>query len=131
MPSPFVLPDDIGFYIFNNMKRTKRAIAMLEEMGKIERMERGKLCKMKGREHFNHQTWQNGRNHVHYVPREDVEDLRHAISGYTRFIALAEQYADEIICATRREHARLHPRPPRQTTASTRVRKKSPRKASD
>lgn len=56
---------------------------------------------MKGRDHFNHQTWRNGRNAVRYVPRNRVEDLRAAIDGYARFMILAEQYADEIIRLTR------------------------------
>ena len=75
-------------------------------------MERGKICQMKGRVHFNHQTWQNGRNLVRYLPREQVEDLQTAIDGYARFNALAQQYADEIIRLTRLEHARKHPKGP-------------------
>jgi hypothetical protein len=43
---------------------------------------------MAGRPHYNHQTWQNGRNVVRYVPAE------------------AEEYADEIIRRTRQEHAK-------------------------
>ena len=69
----------------------------------IERMERGKLCQMTGRPHYNHQTWRNGRNEVRYVPAGEVEALQKAIEGYQAFIALAEQYADEVIQATRRE----------------------------
>ena len=79
------------------MKATQKAITLLEAMGKIEQMERGKVCKMKGREHVNHQTWQNGCNHVRYVTREEVEDLQGAIDGYARFTALAQRYADEVI----------------------------------
>lgn len=109
------------------MKATQKAIKLLEEMGKIERMERGKLCKMTDREHFNHQTWQNGRNHVRYVPREELEDLQEAIDGYARFTELAQRYADEIIRLTRREHARRHPKPSRRATTSTLPREKSPR----
>jgi hypothetical protein len=100
------------------MKPTRKAVALLEEMGRIERMERGKICQMKGREHFNHQTWRNGRNLVRYVPREEVEDLQAAIDGYARFQQLAQHYADEIIRLTRCEHARTHPRRPRRDTAS-------------
>ena len=58
------------------MKASQKAIRLLEQMGKIDRMERGKVCQMKGREHFNHQTWQNGRNRVRYVPREQLKDLQ-------------------------------------------------------
>lgn len=83
------------------MKATPKAKKLLGEMAKIDRMERGKVCQMKGREHFNHQTWHEGRNVVRYVPRNEVEELRAATDGYTRFMALAEQYADEIIRITR------------------------------
>jgi hypothetical protein len=113
------------------MKATQKATQLLEEMGKIQRMERGKICKMKGREHFNHQTWQHGRNQVRYVPREEIEDLQQAIDGYARFTKLAQQYAEQIIRLTRREHARRHPRQPRRTTTSSSARKKSPPKRPD
>ena len=72
-------------------------------MAQIECMERGKICQMAGRPHYNHQTWQDGRNVVRYVPADEVDDLQKAIEGYTLFRALAEQYADEIIRATRKE----------------------------
>ena len=69
-------------------------------------MERGKLCQMSGRPHYNHQTWRNGRNEVRYVPKDDVEELNKDIAGYQLFIKLAEQYADEVIRATRRQRER-------------------------
>lgn len=80
-----------------NMKR------LLERMAEIERMERGKLCRMTGRPHYNHQTWHNGRNEVRYVPASQAAALRKALEGYQLFIKLAEQYADEVIRVTRRE----------------------------
>ena len=79
---------------------------ILERMAKIERMERGKLCQMAGRPHYNHQTWQDGRNVVRYVPASETGALQEAIEGYRQFIALAEQYADEVIHMTRRETER-------------------------
>ena len=72
-------------------------------MAAIERMERGKLCRMTGRPHYNHQTWHNGRNEVRYVPADEADALQRAIEGYQLFIALAEQYADEAIRLTQRE----------------------------
>lgn len=66
-------------------------------------MERGKLCRMGGRPHYNHQTWRDGRNVVRYVPASQADFLREAIDGYQQFIKLAEQYADEVIKQTRRE----------------------------
>lgn len=76
---------------------------LLERMSKIERMERGKLCQMGRRPHYNHQTWRDGRNEVRYVPKEEVAELKKDIAGYQLFAKLAEQYAGEIIGATRRE----------------------------
>ena len=76
---------------------------LLKRMAEIGRMERGKLCRMTGRPHYNHQTWYNGRNEVRYVPAREAAALRKDIEGYQLFIKLAEQYADEVIRITRRE----------------------------
>lgn len=72
----------------------------------IERMERGKICQMGARPHYNHQTWQDGRNVVRYVPVEEVASLQQAIDGYNLFVKLAEEYADEIILYTRAKNAK-------------------------
>ncbi len=85
------------------MKQTKKMQRLLERMAAIERMERGKLCQMSGRPHYNHQTWRDGRNEVRYVPKDEVAALKKDIAGYQLFIKLAEQYADEVIRASRRE----------------------------
>ena len=79
---------------------------LVERMAQIERMERGKLCKMSGRPHYNHQTWQNGKNVVRYVPAEEAPFVEEAIEGYALFKRLAESYADEVIERTRRERER-------------------------
>jgi hypothetical protein len=88
---------------------------LLERMAKIECMERGKLCTMTGRAHYNHQTWRNGRNEVRYVPAGEKAALQKAIEGYQLFIKLAEQYVDEAIRWTRRERttkkSRREPKP--------------------
>jgi len=89
-----------------SMKHTKRMERLLEHMAAVERMERGKLCRMGGRPHYNHQTWQNGKNVVRYVPKGEVEELKRDIAGYQQFMNLAEQYADEVIKACRRERMR-------------------------
>jgi hypothetical protein len=88
------------------MKVTKKMQRLFERMAKIERMERGKLCPMGGRPHYNHQTWQDGRNVVRYVPKDEVSDLKKDIAGYQLFTKLAGEYADEIIRQTRRERAK-------------------------
>ncbi len=88
------------------MKTTKKMQRLLERMAKIDRMERGKLCPMGRRPHYNHQTWQDGRNVVRYVLKDDVSDLEKDIAGYQLFTKLAGEYADEVIRQTRRERAK-------------------------
>ena len=85
---------------------------LLERMARIERMERGKVCKMTGRTHYNHQTWQNGRNVARYVPADSVALLHEAIEGYQLFIQLSRQYADLIIRRTRAQTVSKTKRPP-------------------
>ena len=85
------------------MKQTAKMKRLLERMANIKQMERGTLCRMTGRSYYNHQTWRNGRNEVHYVSAGEVEDVRKAIVGYQLFMKLAEQYADEVIRLTRCE----------------------------
>lgn len=92
------------------MKTTKEMKRLLERMAEIARMERGKLCRMGGRPHYNHQTWRDGKNLVRYVRAEEADFLKEAISGYQQFIKLAEQYADEVINQTHREQEKLFPK---------------------
>lgn len=103
------------------MKPTKKMQKLLEQMAQIERMERGKLCAMGERPHYNHQTWQDGKNVVRYVPAGEAKFVTNAIEGYERFRKLAEQYADEVIRQTRTERGREFPK----RKASTKARKKS------
>jgi hypothetical protein len=84
------------------MEHSSKMKKLLERMVSIERMERGKLCRMTGRSQYNHQTWRNGRNEVRYVPESEAAALREAIEGYQRFMKLAEAYVDEVIERTRR-----------------------------
>jgi len=85
------------------MELSSKMKRLLERMAAIERMERGKLCQMTGRPHYNHQTWRHGRNEVRYVPADEVAALQEAIDGYQLFLKLTEEYADEVIKRTRRE----------------------------
>jgi hypothetical protein len=101
------------------MKKTSEIHPWLQRLAGIARMERGKLCRMTGRPHYNHQTWQDGRNVSRYVPREDVAALQEAIDGYRRFMQLAQAYADEVIRRTREE---------RLKAAATRKRSKRQRR---
>lgn len=65
-------------------------------------MERGKLCNMTEKEHYNLQAWHEGKNEVRYVREEDRDAVEEAIEGYKLFSKLAVQYSDEIIQKTRR-----------------------------
>jgi len=91
------------------MKPSKKAQQLLARMGAIERMERGKLCRMTGRPHYNLQAWRHGRNEVRYIPEAQREAVQQAIDGYRLFHQLAEQYADEVVKQTRRELAKRFP----------------------
>jgi len=88
---------------------------LLERMGRIKRMERGTICRLTARPHYNHQTWQDGRNLVRYVPAVQVAALQAAIDGYRLFMKLARQYAEEIIQRTRRERSQKPPGRKRST----------------
>lgn len=94
-----------------SMNHTKKMQRLLERMAKIERMERGKLCRMGGRPHYNHQTWKEGRNVVRYVPVQEADFLQEAIDGYHHFLQLVEHYADEVIKQTRREREKAFAKP--------------------
>ena len=85
------------------MKSTKKAERILKKIAEIQAMERGKISRMKGRNHFNHQTWSGGRNEVRYVPARDLPDLQEAIDGYAQFMKLTQEYADELIRLSRQE----------------------------
>jgi hypothetical protein len=102
------------------MNATKKMQRLLEQMSQIGRMERGKLCRMGDRPHYNHQSWQDGRNRVRYVPAEEKDFLQEAINGYHQFMKLAQRYADEVITQTQKERDKLFPKrakekKPRQT----------------
>lgn len=106
------------------MKQTKKMKQLLERMAQITRMERGKLCRLGRRPHYNHQTWQDGRNVVRYVPDKETGFLQEAIKGYQQFTKIAEQYADEVIKQTRREREELFPKHrTKKGTSTKRVKK--------
>ena len=71
-------------------------------MAAIDRMERGKLCPMRGGRYYNLQSWEGGRNVVRYVRADEVKAVRQAVEGYTRFMDLARRYADSVVQDTRK-----------------------------
>lgn len=83
---------------------------ILEEIRQIQQMERGKLCPMRDGRYYNHQSWQEGRNVVAYVPAEQVSSFQKAIAGYQRYLELTQAYADQIIQRTRQQRAKAFPK---------------------
>lgn len=86
------------------MKDKFKPEAILRRIARIERMERGKLCRMGAGAYYNHQTWENARNVVRYVAQKDIADLQKAIDGYQHYLELTKVYADGIIRRTRQRH---------------------------
>ena len=69
-------------------------------------MERGALCPIREGPtgaYYNHQSWEQGCNHVRYVPAAQVASLRKAMAGYSRFMELIQAYVEQVIRKTRRE----------------------------
>ena len=83
--------------------------ALLKKISAIQTMERGTLCPMQDGRYYNHQTWQDGRNVVRYVPRSEVKELKKAIAGYRRFMKLTQQYADLTIQDSREKRKKASP----------------------
>jgi hypothetical protein len=83
------------------MKAKSKPEILLKQIARIQWMERGKLCAMRAGAHYNHQTWEQGRNVVRYVSRPRVASLRKAIAGYQQYLKLTQTYADQIIRRTR------------------------------
>jgi hypothetical protein len=83
------------------VKAKSKPEAILKQIARIQWMERGKLCPMLDGAYYNHQTWQNGRNVVRYVPRQRVAELKKALAGYQQYLKLTQAYVDEIIRRTR------------------------------
>jgi hypothetical protein len=83
------------------MKAKSKPETLLQQMARIQCMERGKLCPMGAGSYYNHQTWEKGRNVVRYVSRPRVAALRRAIAGYQQYLKLTQAYADQIIRRTR------------------------------
>jgi hypothetical protein len=80
-------------------------------MAAIDRMERGKLCPMRGGRYYNIQSWEGGRNVVRYVRADEVKAVRQAVEGYNRFMELAGRYADWVIQDTRKAARSAEPEP--------------------
>ena len=89
---------------------------VLQQMEQIEHMERGALdeeyrtrlvdgVEVKAGPYFKHQEWREGRNRSRRVPPAEAAPLRTAIEGRQRFEALAEEFVELTVAATRAEAA--------------------------
>ncbi len=96
------------------MKAKPKPEALWQQIAAIQEMERGKLCRMRDGAHYNHQTWEQGRNVVRYVPRERMADLQKAIAGYQKYAKLTKAYADAVIRRTRSAQSSART-PPKQS----------------
>jgi hypothetical protein len=95
------------------VKAQPKPEALLQQIARIQVMERGKLCRMRARAagaYYNHQTWEKGRNVVRYVPRHLVAHLQKAIAGYQQYLKLTKTYADGVIRRTRQRPAKKPPK---------------------
>lgn len=78
--------------------------SILQQIAKIQTMERGKLSVIKESSagpFYKIQAREQGKNLTRYVPREQVGAVQEAIEGYQRFESLTEQYAQQVIHRTR------------------------------
>jgi hypothetical protein len=88
--------------------KTKQAL-LWEAIRTIRRMERGTLCQIRkgpSAPYYNHQSWEQGRNRVRYVPAAQVAALREALAGYRRFMGMIHAYVEQVIHKTRLELAK-------------------------
>lgn len=78
--------------------------SILQQIAKIQTMERGKLSVIKesaAGPFYKIQAREQGKNLTRYVPREQVGAVQEAIAGYQLFESLTEQYAQQVIDRTR------------------------------
>ncbi|MBN2243264.1 MAG: hypothetical protein JW793_11295 [Acidobacteria bacterium] len=96
-------------------------------MAAIETMERGKLCRMTGRPHYNLQSWHDGRNRVRYVPLDQAASVQRAIDGYREYRRLAEEYAEILIDLTRKQREKEFAQPAKPRKHQEKKKKSTPR----
>lgn len=94
------------------MHSQDRRQQILVEMAQINTMEKGRLTEeyrdsykdgkpVKLGPYYKHQRWEDGKNVSRRVPAALADELRQAVDGYHRFNALAEEYAELTVEATR------------------------------
>lgn len=81
---------------------------LLRQIANITSMEPGKLCTMregKNGAYYNLQYREDGRARSVYVPRDQVDAVRENTANYGKFQSLVDQYAGQIVAATRAQRA--------------------------
>jgi hypothetical protein len=90
---------------------TEQRRILIEEMSRIERMQRGRLTEeYRQREvdgqiresgpYFKHQVWRDGRNVSRRVKADEAQQLREDIEGLDRFKELSAQYIEATVAMT-------------------------------
>lgn len=85
--------------------------SILEEMSRIERMQRGRLTEEyrqrevdgeihKSGPYFKHQVWRGGKNVSRRVKVNEAEELRKGIEGLDRFKELSAEYIEATVAQT-------------------------------
>jgi hypothetical protein len=109
-------------HILAGMNTTPQTPAeILRQIALIDRMEPGKVCFMRegpNGPYFNLQYREDGKARSVYVPRDQVETVRENTENYAKFQALADQYAGQVVAATRAE--RTEAKKKRPATSATR-----------
>lgn len=78
--------------------------SILQQIAKIQTMERGKLSVIKESStgpFYKLQARENGKNATRYIPRDQVAAVQEAIAGYKHFESLTQEYAQQVIAKTR------------------------------
>ena len=89
-------------------KLTAKRQSLLEQMGEIDTMHRGRLSEeyrernengqtVRRGPYYKYQEWTNGRNKSRRVKADEVEALREGISGMDKFKELAADYIDTTV----------------------------------
>jgi hypothetical protein len=111
------------------MKTQHSLPSILQQIAKIQTMERGKLSVIKESSagpFYKIQAREQGKNLTRYVPREQVAAVQEAIEGYQRFESLTQQYAQQVIDRTRQAIAAgCQKKAQLRTSSSPRTRKSS------
>jgi hypothetical protein len=101
--------DKVSCYIDTFIVNLPKSLpSILQEIARIQTMERGKLSVIKESSagpFYKIQAHENGKNLTRYVPRDQVAAVQEAINGFKQFESLTQQYAQQVITQTRQDIA--------------------------